>query len=73
MIPACYNRPPITGYWAHLGYKRGKARLVWVPFRMSQACKAWSTGDRATPAPALQGWRCEGCKWLPDEARRYIQ
>jgi hypothetical protein len=36
-----------------------------IVHRMSQPCKSWSTGDRATPVPVLEGWQCAGCRWLP--------
>lgn len=72
MIPDCFNAEPITGYWAPSGYKRGKRCMRWIAHRMSQRCKAWATGDRATPAPALDGWQCAGCRWLPSEALKYV-
>ena len=65
MIPHCFNRSPRTGQWVRAGYRRGKILLRWIPHRMSQPCKSWSTGDRATPVPVLEGWQCAGCRWLP--------
>jgi len=56
MIPACFNRPPLADYIHPTGT---------IPHRMSQPCKSWSTGDRATPVPVLEGWQCAGCRWLP--------
>ena len=47
------NSPPICTHRAR------------IPHRMSQPCKSWSTGDRATPVPVLEGWQCAGCRWLP--------
>lgn len=73
MTPLCHNRPPYTGMWVRAGFKRTssgvKPHWIWIPHRMSQGCKAWSTGDRATPAPKLEGWLCEGCRWMPEEAK----
>lgn len=57
VIPSCHNRPELIGYTHASGEH--------VPHRMSQPCKSWSTGDRATPEPVRQGWRCAGCRWLP--------
>ena len=57
VIPACHNRPEIVGYTHQSG--------EFIPHRMSQPCKSWSTGDRATPVPVLEGWQCAGCRWLP--------
>ena len=65
MTPRCHNRQPYSGQWVRAGYKRGKILLRWIPHRMSQPCKSWSTGDRATPVPVLEGWQCAGCRWLP--------
>jgi hypothetical protein len=65
--PRCYNREPFEGYWAPAGCIRGKRVLRWIPHRMSQPCKSWSTGDRALPVPVLQGWNCNGCRWMPRE------
>lgn len=74
--PWCFNRAPRTGMWVRAGWKRTangiKPHWRWVSHRMSQECRAWSTGDRATPAPALDGWACAGCEWLPEEARKWI-
>lgn len=58
MIPDCHNRPAPTPYIHATGE---------IPHRMSQPCKSWSTGDRATPVPVLEGWQCAGCRWLPTE------
>lgn len=58
MIPDCHNRPAPTPYIHATGV---------IPHRMSQPCKSWSTGDRATPVPVLEGWQCAGCRWLPTE------
>lgn len=57
IIPACYNRPEPTAYLHPSGEL--------IPHRMSLPCKSWSTGDRATPVPVLEGWQCAGCRWLP--------
>lgn len=47
-----------------LKVKRSELRILGI-----EGCKAWSTGDRATPAPKLEGWLCEGCRWMPEEAK----
>lgn len=57
MTPACHNRPEFIAYLHPSGEL--------IPHRMSQPCKSWSTGDRATPVPVLEGWQCAGCRWLP--------
>lgn len=57
MTPTCHNRPELTAYLHPSGEL--------IPHRMSQPCKSWSTGDRATPVPVLEGWQCAGCRWLP--------
>lgn len=72
MIPWCFNRSPRTGQWVRAGYRRGKILLRWLPYRMSQGCMAWDTGDGATPAPVLNRWLCHGCKWLPKEAEPWL-
>lgn len=40
---------------------------------MAQECKAWAVAGFENPAvdsvPAREGWRCHGCKWLPDDVR----
>jgi hypothetical protein len=69
--PWCHNRAPRVGQWVRAGYKRGKVLLRWLPHVMSQECRAWATGDRATPAPALDGWQCQGCRWFPAEAEQW--
>ena len=56
MIPTCFNRSEPAPYIHATGE---------IPHRMSQPCKSWSTGDRATPVPVLEGWQCAGCRWLP--------
>lgn len=76
MTPDCYNHAPSVGMWVRAGWKvtaNGlKPHWVWISHRMSFGCKAWATGDRAVPAPALDKWQCAGCVWLPDEARAYL-
>lgn len=57
MIPTCHNRPEFGPY----EHPSGEV----IHHAMSQPCKAWSTGDRATPVPVLEGWQCAGCRWLP--------
>jgi hypothetical protein len=57
MIPPCHNRPELTGYTHSSG--------EYIPHRMSQPCKTWATGDKATPVPVLEHWECAGCRWLP--------
>ena len=59
MTPACHNRPEFTAYT----HPSGEV----IPHRMSQPCRTWATGDRATPVPVLQNWNCAGCRWLPRE------
>jgi hypothetical protein len=57
MTPPCFNR-------AEFGpYETASGEIV--EHRMSQPCKSWSTGDRATPVPVQLGWNCAGCRWLP--------
>ena len=58
MTPACFNREPFTAYQHATGE---------IPHRMSQPCRTWATGDRATPVPVLENWNCAGCRWLPRE------
>lgn len=70
MIPVCHNRPAFTGQWMRAGYKRGKIRLVWVPHRMSQPCKAWDSPDGYVTDPERLGWICAGCRWLPSSSIR---
>lgn len=52
--PYCYNREPFATV-------------------MAQECKAWAVAGFENPAvdsvPAREGWRCHGCKWLPDDVR----
>ena len=57
MIPTCHNRPEFGPY----EHPSGEV----IQHTMSQPCKAWSTGDRATPVPVLECWKCAGCRWLP--------
>ena len=59
MTPACFNREPFTAYT----HQSGEV----IPHRMSQPCRTWATGDRATPVPVLANWNCAGCRWLPRE------
>ena len=59
MTPPCFNRPEFGPYETASGEI--------AEHRMSQPCKSWSTGDRATPVPVLQKWDCAGCRWLPRE------
>ena len=59
MTPACFNREPFTAYT----HPSGEA----IPHRMSQPCRTWATGDRATPVPVRENWNCAGCRWLPRE------
>ena len=58
MIPSCFNREPFNAY---------QHPSAEIQHRMSQPCKSWTTGDRATPVPVLQNWNCAGCRWLPRE------
>lgn len=55
--PLCHNRPEFIAY----EHPSGEV----IQHAMSQPCKSWSTGDRATPVPVLEGWQCAGCRWLP--------
>ena len=52
--PYCYNREPFATV-------------------MSNECKAWAVAGFENPGtdsvPAREGWRCHGCKWLPDDKR----
>lgn len=57
MTPTCHNRAEFTAYAHHSGEL--------IQHAMSQPCKSWSTGDRATPVPVQMGWNCAGCRWLP--------
>lgn len=45
MTPACHNRPEFIAY----EHPSGEV----IQHAMSQPCKSWSTGDRATPVRAL--------------------
>ena len=66
MTPACHNRAEFTGYT----HQSGEV----IPHRMSQPCRTWATGDRATPVPVLANWNCAGCRWLPRaDILRYAQ
>ena len=66
MIPNCHNRAEFTGYTQSSGEH--------IPHRMSQPCRTWATGDRATPVPVIEGWNCAGCKWLPrEDVMRFAQ
>jgi len=66
MTPPCFNRPEFGPYETASGEI--------VEHRMSQPCKSWSTGDRATPVPVLENWNCAGCKWLPrEDVMRFAQ
>lgn len=77
MRPWCFNREIRTGRWVRAGWKvtpNGmKPHWRWISHLMSQECKAWSTGDNATPAPALDGWECQGCRLLPPEAVPWLK
>lgn len=57
MNPPCFNRDPFGPY------EHPSGELI--QHTMSQPCKSWSTGDRATPVPVAEGWNCAGCRWLP--------
>jgi len=57
VIPTCHNRQDPIAYT----HPSGEV----IPHRMSTTCKSWSTGDRATPVPVLEGWQCARCRWLP--------
>ena len=59
MTPACHNRSEFTAY------EHPSGELI--QHAMSQPCKSWSTGDRATPVPVLENWNCAECRWLPRE------
>lgn len=59
MTPPCFNRPEFGPYETASGEI--------VEHRMSQPCRTWATGDRATPVPVLANWNCAGCRWLPRE------
>lgn len=66
MNPPCHNRPEFGPYETVSGEI--------VEHRMSQPCRTWATGDRATPVPVLEGWNCAGCKWLPrEDVMRFAQ
>jgi len=66
MTPPCFNRPEFAGYTHSSG--------EFIPHRMSQPCRSWATGDRATPVPVMEGWSCAGCKWLPrEDVMRFAQ
>jgi hypothetical protein len=58
MTPHCHNRAEFGPYQHATGE---------IPHRMSQPCRTWATGDRATPVPVRENWNCAGCRWLPRE------
>lgn len=65
MTPSCHNRAEFQPYQHPSGE---------IPHAMSQPCKSWSTGDRATPVPVQMGWNCAGCRWLPrQDVLRFAQ
>jgi hypothetical protein len=38
-------------------------------------CAAWDSGPSpiSESVPAREGWECAGCRWLPGEARVYLE
>jgi hypothetical protein len=38
-------------------------------------CAAWDSGPSpiSESVPAREGWRCQGCRWLPGEAGVYLE
>ena len=52
IIPACHNRPEIIGYTHQSG--------EFIPHRMSQSCKSWSTGDPLLRCPCSKAGNAQG-------------
>jgi hypothetical protein len=76
MKPHCHNRPERVGIWLRVGrVKRGKRVLRWVPIWFLDRCAAWDSGPSpiSESVPAREKWRCDGCRWLPVEAGKYLQ
>lgn len=76
--PLCFNRDKFDSFVeVQDGWTRdGRKKYVDVPFAMSNDCKAWDVRGGENPenpavdsVPAVDGWRCFGCKWLPDDPR----
>lgn len=58
LTPMCWNRPDF-------------------PPPMSTDCKAWAVHPSEDPGtesvPAREGWRCWGCRHLPDDPRVVVR
>lgn len=70
--PACYNRPLAPkGRWIQRVPAGPGTRAVWrwYPRWYADRCAAWDTASTTTPVPRAEGWRCDGCHWLPEEHR----
>lgn len=52
--------------------KPTKPRMRWRCRKMSNDCRAWDCLADEEPTPALEGWDCRGCRWLPDRARTHF-
>jgi hypothetical protein len=79
--PRCFNREPFSGEWVRTGYyfaRIGKIghpldakavyRYHWPWFE--DRCAAWDAPKIQDSVPAREGWRCEGCRWLPEAVTR---
>lgn len=64
--PRCYNGWPMREYVANDGltFDGGQFRRT-ITWQFSQECKSWASDPSTDPVPMAEGWRCDGCKHLP--------
>lgn len=74
-LPPAHELPrePINALRARLGLRPLCFNRPDFPPPMSPDCKAWAGKDTENPAedsiPAREGWRCWGCRHLPQDPR----
>lgn len=77
--PLCWNR---EDYSEHATVRAGihadgRQQFAVVPNAMSTDCKAWAVHPAEDPAtesiPGREGWRCWGCRLLPNDQRVEIR
>ena len=75
LSPLCFNRPdfPETQIVNDGLTWDGMQQIASIRNDMSKDCKAWAVHPAEDPAtasvPGAEGWRCWGCRHLPDDPR----
>jgi hypothetical protein len=57
--PGCWNGEPMREY------PSAEGPIPW--FGLDSRCKSWAGNPGSDPVPLMEGWRCHGCRFFPEE------